>query len=873
MRIAAYLLLLTCVAGAQDTGDDYLAWAAKNKPQDEESIRKVARHLRSPWDPGPTIKALVAIGPKAAPHVFEYLDREMSTECRRAAARVLAGIVETAGSVPAHLNLIKALRDDDRDVREVVGPVVAKSGDRGIRALVRLGTGNEPETRRFAARSLAAAGKAVVPLLTAELASNSVRRRHTAAMALGLIGDGAATPALIKALDDEAAEVRAAAARAVVTAAERSVVEERLVRGLRDPDPGVAVACVRSLASFGPAALDPLLAALPTLEDARAALVERDVGHFGEPALRRLEDAAQADAQKTRRVAAECLGWFGRKHEVASIADTLARLVADPDPAVRVAAARALGRVRREVGLRAVPALVKALEDASVRAAALGALGDLAPSGDEARSAVKRFVGNASPAVAAAATYAHGRLGGPIPPAVAATRANLANKTSDPETRVHAALALGHVGRTPESVSDLVDTLKNPAAPPPLRAAAGDALAELLRTRRYFSLRRDRVAGAPAEVRRAFGAALKWLADNQQPDGTWSSTIDAAKGQPAYKRGVTALAVLAFLGAGYTDRGGDNPYRDHVRKGLAYLATGQDKSGALGTRHFNFLAMHALSTQALCEASLMTGSFTHRQVVWDACWFVERARNPYMAWRYEPRGGENDTRHGAVMVTTLRLGELRGFPADPVSFEGAMQWASKMTDPNFGQIGYNNSGGQSARVPGVTDKAFPADKSQAMTAAGIWTLLLGGQEPDETMLKGVKLCVELPPQWKTVGARDLYYWYWGSLALHEIGGKPWRKWQPALEAALLQGQVTDGAQRGSWPTETAWGLFAGRAYTTSIATLALLTPYRYPPGFWRPDWLSPPYDEAGEALRDARNGRDVLLRVVARDALARAFLH
>lgn len=876
MRIAACLLLLTCAVAAQGDGDDFLAWAIENKPQDAESIEKAARYLSHPWYQQDAIRALIAIGRKAAPSTCARLDRKQSTECRRAAAQTLAGLVETTGSVPAHRNLVKALRDEDRTVREIIGPVVAHAGDRGLRALVRLGTADEPETRRFAARSLAVAGKAIVPLLTDDLAANSVRRRHTAVMALGLIGDAAAVPALIKALDDEAAEVRAAAARAVVRAgAAWSVVGKRLAKGLRDPDPGVAVACVRSLSSFGPAGLDPILAALPTLEDARAAVVARDVAHFGDPAMSRLENAAGADEPKTRRRAADCLGWLGRRYGYAP--NALVRLLADPDATVRITAARALGRVGR--GVEPVPeaALLAALDDSTtgVRAAALGAVGDLAPRGDAARTAVKRLVGNSNRPVARMAAYADARLGGPAGPALAAMRANLADKALDLGARVHAALALGRLEHTPETVSDVVSTLNEKGAPWALRAAAGDALGHILRNRRWFSLRRQRVEGAPAKVRQAIDAGLKWLADNQQADGTWPATIDAPKGNPAYKRGVTALAVLTFLGAGHTHAANETPYRKQLLKGLTYLCTGQDASGALGEHDLNYVAEHALSTQALCEATLMTGDPAYKPVIGKALAFVEAARNPYMGWRYEPRGGENDTRHGAVMLTTLRLGGLCGHSVSAVAVEGALQWAYKMTDPNFGQIGYQYPGGVCARVPGITRETFPPEKSQAMTAAGIWTLLLGGEdpEPDKYPFNGVKLCVELLPHWKNVGARDLYYWYWASLALHEVGGKPWRKWQPALETALLEGQLADGAQRGSWPTETAWGLFAGRVYTTSIATLALLTPYRYPRGFWKPDWLSPPYDEAAQALRAVRNGSDVLLRVVARDALARAALH
>src|ERR1051326_6577723 len=51
---------------------------------------------------------------------------------------------------------------------------------------------------------------------------------------------------------------------------------------------------------------------------------------------------------------------------------------------------------------------------------------------------------------------------------------------------------------------------------------------------------------------------------------------------------------------------------------------------------------------------------------------------------------------------------------------------------------------------------------------------------------------------------NLYYWYYASLALHhrqqtsDAAEKAWHQWNDALTTALLQSQVAEGTDAGSW---------------------------------------------------------------------------
>jgi hypothetical protein len=321
---------------------------------------------------------------------------------------------------------------------------------------------------------------------------------------------------------------------------------------------------------------------------------------------------------------------------------------------------------------------------------------------------------------------------------------------------------------------------------------------------------------------------LEWLAAHQQRDGQWD--CDAHGGGAVYDTGVTALAVLAFLGAGHTDRG-DGAFAGNVRRGLRYLLMVQDDEGCFGARvSQNFIYAHALSTLAVTEAYATTKNPRYREPAQRGLDFIARARNPYMAWRYGVRTGENDTSVTICCVMALKSGQKAGFKVDPDAFKGALAWIDKMTDPDFGRVGYNMRGGAVARAQGLQDK-FPAEKSQAMTAAGVLGRILCGEDPKSSAMiqKGVGLMLEHRPWWDTeAGTIDMYYWYLGTLAMFQVGGNAWRKWGENVDQAIVERQHRgEGANAGSWDPAGAWGPTGGRVYSTALMTMCLEVFYRY----------------------------------------------
>jgi hypothetical protein len=343
---------------------------------------------------------------------------------------------------------------------------------------------------------------------------------------------------------------------------------------------------------------------------------------------------------------------------------------------------------------------------------------------------------------------------------------------------------------------------------------------------------------------RAVQAGLDWLAKHQDVDGDgkWDSD-DYMKhdpiadrcdgpGKALYDVGVSGLSLLAFLGAGYTDRGKlTDPYVKNVSKGLRFLMSVQDEEGCFGSRSSkHFMYNHAIATLAMAEAFWMTRNPRYKRSAQEALDFIARARNPYLAWRYEPRGGENDMSVTGWMVMALKSGKYAGLLIDPDAFEGARRFVDKMTDPEFGVVGYDSPGGAAARPEGLQNR-FPAERTASMTAVGILTRMFLGEPPDSAMVKkGATVCLALPPEWNPDdGSIDMYYWYYGSLALFQVGGSSWKRWNKAMVPAIVKSQhgKDSGSREGSWDPVGPWGPDGGRVYSTALMVMCLEVYYRY----------------------------------------------
>lgn len=217
----------------------------------------------------------------------------------------------------------------------------------------------------------ASAAKALAVALTSRL--GSVRRN--AAAALGRLGPASkdAVPALEGLLVDDDPAVRAAAAVALARIAGQLKAFTVLVEMLRGPNARDVCEAVAALGELGPQAepaAGELAAALAHSDGDVRRLASRSLGSIGPKALPSVKGAFESPVESVRLGTVAAFERIG----AAAVPELVAALE-DSSPAVRRAAARALGRLRAEAEGAATALLAAASDpDPQVRHEAAEAL-------------------------------------------------------------------------------------------------------------------------------------------------------------------------------------------------------------------------------------------------------------------------------------------------------------------------------------------------------------------------------------------------------------------------------------------------------------------------------------------------------------------
>lgn len=349
---------------------------------------------------------------------------------------------------------------------------------------------------------------------------------------------------------------------------------------------------------------------------------------------------------------------------------------------------------------------------------------------------------------------------------------------------------------------------------------------------------RKGLGGGGKSTAQAIEAGLKWLKDHQDEEGKWDAdefmkhcedTHCQGAGDGMHDIGLTGLALLAFLGDGSTMRSG--PYQEVVKKAVLWLRDQQAENGLFGTdSNQHFIYDHAIAALAMCEAYGLSEYKLLRKYAQRGLDYLEQHRNPYGMWRYGFQSGDEDMSvTGWALLAYVSAKDFKLNVSTKV-FEQAAVYIDSLTDPATGRTGYNERGGRSSRHAGKHQTDFPAEKSECMTGVAILCRIFLGQDPktNPIMEKGADLLMSKKPVWNPKdGSIDMYYWYYATYALYQIGGQRWNQWSQAMSDAILKQQKTDGHEKGSWDPIGAWGADGGRVYSTAISVLTLEAYYRY----------------------------------------------
>jgi hypothetical protein len=346
----------------------------------------------------------------------------------------------------------------------------------------------------------------------------------------------------------------------------------------------------------------------------------------------------------------------------------------------------------------------------------------------------------------------------------------------------------------------------------------------------------------PPQTEAAVELGLAYLARQQQNDGSWRlqglETTTRGDPQMVSDTAATALAVLAFQGAGYNHR--EHKYADVVRGGLDYLVQNQKEDGDLfvplddeSNRSVWFYS-HALASLALCEGYGMTQDPALKDPAQKSIDFIIAAQNKERGgWRYAPGVGSDTSVTGAMLVA-MRSAELAGLTVPQESYDGVTRWLdhSQASSTQAHLYRYNPN------APDTPAQRHGRVASPTMTSLGLlMRLYLGWKRDNPNMIKGADYLQENLPALGTNNSpqRDTYYWYYATQVMFHMGGEHWRQWHEKLHALLINTQVKQGAFAGSWnprlPVADRWGPHGGRLYVTALNLLSLEVQYRHLPTY------------------------------------------
>ncbi|HEY3320581.1 MAG TPA: prenyltransferase/squalene oxidase repeat-containing protein [Planctomycetota bacterium] len=334
----------------------------------------------------------------------------------------------------------------------------------------------------------------------------------------------------------------------------------------------------------------------------------------------------------------------------------------------------------------------------------------------------------------------------------------------------------------------------------------------------------------PTQVRRIMDdtwKSLRWLSYHQEPDGHWDAKKYGA--EPKTDTAVTGFALLAFLGAGHSEKIGE--FRDTVKRSVAWLKSKQAADGCIwdtsddsaGHRRIGYPS--AIATLAICEAAGMANipdTKIAAQKAIDYCVNTHQSGEGSSkgGWRYAPKS-PGDLSVTGWYIMALKSAKVAGLKVPTMAFDGAIRFLDSVEVKE----GADYSAPTHYKY---MPNAEHAESSHRLTAIGTLARQFMGWKRED--LQGsVDSFVNKGgvPAYGANGEKvDLYYWYYATMAVFQQGGDVWKRWNTAMLATLLENQCKQGDETGSWNPVGAYATEWGRVGQTALSTLCLECYYR-----------------------------------------------
>jgi len=325
--------------------------------------------------------------------------------------------------------------------------------------------------------------------------------------------------------------------------------------------------------------------------------------------------------------------------------------------------------------------------------------------------------------------------------------------------------------------------------------------------------------GGPRQSEYAVDRGLTWLVAHQAAGGGWRFDLKKPpcnglcrnSGDEPSTTAATGLALLPFLGAGYTHAQGE--HQDAVKRGLYYLSTrAKVTPHGVDLREGGSMYAQGIAAVALCEAYAMTGDESLREIAQGAIRFIVYAQDLRGGgWRYSP-GEPGDTTVTAWQLIALKSAQLARLDEPSPTLGLVVKFLDGVQFEGGARYGYQSP------LP-------REDKQEATTAVGLLCRMYTGWRRDNPAVDlGVALLHKGGPS-----ETNMYYDYYAAQVLHHWEGQEGQTWNARLRDYLVARQSQNSHEAGSWHFPDPYGDKGGRLYNTAMALMILEVYYRHMP--------------------------------------------
>jgi len=306
--------------------------------------------------------------------------------------------------------------------------------------------------------------------------------------------------------------------------------------------------------------------------------------------------------------------------------------------------------------------------------------------------------------------------------------------------------------------------------------------------------------GIDRATRKSIDRALKFLAREQNKDGSWRS----GGGYGSYPVAMSGLAGLALLASGSTSNRG--PYARNVRRAARYVLSQQQPNGLYSAPSEESRSMygHGFGQLFLAQVYGMEEDSTKQRrlakSLRKAIMLTARSQSRDGGWLYTPDQTGDEGSVTVTQIQALRACRNAGIHVPKETIDRAIRYIERSQ---------NSDGGISYSVR--------ARGSRPAISAAACAVLYNAGAYDSKM---AKKCFDYA--WRNcrpTGGRTRGHFFYAQLYMSQAtwqkGDKYWNKYYPDMKRFLLRTQQGNGAWHGD---------HVGQTYGTAIGLLILQLP-------------------------------------------------